>query len=159
MRGAAVWGRLGRAGVAVLAAVAVGGCGADRSVSGAEETLIGSYLEPLEDAGIGVTVEHACRYAGDLDQPWHLSVGLRLEATAERAADVLKDEDMVVRDDREPMIVQQIFNKPEDGWNGSLAADGDRSVLSLVFSNAERSGWHGTVGWSDSCPPPLGPVE
>ncbi|MFF5078161.1 hypothetical protein ACFY36_14005 [Actinoplanes sp. NPDC000266] len=150
---------VGRILVAVVGLVVLGGCSGDRSVGGAEDVLVENYLEPLEEAGIGVTVEHSCRYAGDVGYPWHLSVALRLDGALERVAGFLEGEGMMVCRDHEPMIVQQVFNHPEDGWNGSLAADGQRSVLSLVFNNAERSGWDGAVGWADSCPPPLGPVE
>jgi hypothetical protein len=143
---------------AACAVVILSGCAADHSVAGVEDVLIDNYLEPLEKAGITVTVDHACRYAGDITFPWHLSVALRLDAPVDRVARFLENEGMVVRTDRDPMIVQQIFNNPGDGWNGSLAASGEQSMLSLVFNNAERSGWSGTVGWSDSCPPPLGPA-
>jgi hypothetical protein len=142
---------------AAVSAVLLSGCSADHSVAGVEDTLVDGYLEPLEKAGITVTVENACRYAGDVALPWHLSVALRLNAPADRVAGVLKDEDVVVVTDREPMIVQQIFDNPGDGWNGSLAAKGEQSLLALVFNNVDRSGWSGTVGWSDPCPPPLGP--
>jgi hypothetical protein len=150
---------LSLSGVALLAVAVLSGCAADHSVAGVEDVLIDNYLEPLADAGIAVTVQNACRYAGDLTAPWHLSVALRLDAPEDRVARFLEEEGMVVRNDREPMIVQQIPGDPTDGWNGSLAAAGERSVLTLVFNNAERSGWSGTVGWSDSCPPPLGPTE
>jgi hypothetical protein len=145
--------------IAVLMVGMLSGCAVDRSVAGVEDILIDNYLEPLEKAGIGVTVENACRYPGDMTYPWHVSVALRLDAPVDRVARFLQDEGMVVRTDRNPMIVQQIFNNPDDGWNGGLEAKGEQSLLSLVFNNAERSGWSGTVGWSDTCPPPLGPTE
>lgn len=144
---------------ALCAVVVLGGCTADHSVTDVEDMLIDEYLTPLEEAGITAAVEHACRYAGDITVPWHLSIVLRLGAPVDRVAGFLADEGMVVRTDRNPMIVQQIFDKPGDGWNGSLTASGEQSRLSLVFNNAERSGWSGAVGWSDSCPPPLGPAE
>lgn len=100
---------------AVIAVTMLSGCAAEHSVQGVEDVLIDDYLEPLEKAGFTVTMENACRYAGDVTAPWHLSVALRLNAPVDRVAGVLKDEDMVVGTDRDPMIVQQLFDNPDDG--------------------------------------------
>lgn len=143
-----------RLGAVLLAAGLITGCGADRDVRAVEETLVEAYLDPLAAAGITAAVADTCKYAGGTEEPWHLSVELRLAAPEERVADVLESEGMVVRRDREPMIVQQVPGSPRDGWNGVLAAAADGSTLRLVFNNAAHAGWDGTVGWSEVCPTP-----
>ncbi|GAA1408318.1 hypothetical protein [Catellatospora coxensis] len=143
-----------RLGTVLLAAGLVAGCGADRDVRAVEETLVEAYLDPLAAAGITAAVTDTCKYAGGTEEPWHLSVELRLAAPEAQVAEVLESEGMVVRRDREPMIVQQVPGGPRDGWNGVLAATADGSTLSLVFNNATHADRHGTVGWSEVCPTP-----
>lgn len=143
-----------RLGAVLLAAGLVAGCGADREVREVEETLVEAYLDPLAAAGITVAVTDTCKYAGGTEEPWHLSVELRLAAPEERVADVLEREGMVVVRDREPMVVQQVPGVPREGWNGVLAGAADGSVLSLVFNNATHSDRQGAVGWSEVCPTP-----
>jgi hypothetical protein len=146
---ARTWIRLGGAFLAVLLAA---GCGGSRDVNDVEKMLVEHYLDPLDSAGITTSVESACRYAGPVAAPWHLSIELRLDAPQQRVADFLKSEGIVVVADRQPMIVQQIPDNPTEGWNGTLAASGDKSILALVYNEATRSDWSGAVGWAEVCP-------
>ncbi len=141
---------------ALLVLSLVAGCGASHDIGDVEERLARHYLEPLAAAGIDAAVLETCRYRGSVDEPWHLSIELRLDATQGRAADVLQGEGMVVLRDRDPMIVQQIPDNPSDGWNGVLAGKGDGSLLTLVYNNVRHSGWSGAVGWAESCPSGVG---
>ncbi|MEU8075381.1 hypothetical protein AB0B31_08010 [Catellatospora citrea] len=143
-----------RLGAVLLAVGLIAGCGADRDVSEVEQKLVEGYLDPLAAAGITTAVTDTCKYEGGTKEPWHLSVELRLAAPEGQVADVLESEGMVVRRNREPMVVQQVPGAPREGWNGVLASAADGSVLSLVFNNATHADWHGAVGWSEVCPTP-----
>jgi hypothetical protein len=147
------WTRLG---IVLLAVGLAAGCGGDRrDVGEAEELLAEGYLEPLDEAGLPASVADACRYDGPVTDPlWHLSVTLRLAGPPERVADVLERAEMVVLRDRTPMIVQQVRDAPRDGWNGVLSASDGGSELGLVYNNAARADWDGTVGWAEVCPTP-----
>ena len=148
------WSRLAGAAIVVWLAAA---CSTGSDIADVEAVLVDHYLDPLAETGITVSVESACRYAGPVDIPWHLEVALRLDAPPQRVADFVEQEGMVVRRDRDPMIVQQIPGAPTEGWNGSLEARRDGSVLKLVFNNVTRSGWSGAVGWAEVCPDPVRP--
>jgi hypothetical protein len=148
------WLRLAGAAIVVWLAAA---CNTGSDVADVEAALVDHYLDPLTEAGMTASVQSACRYAGPTDHPWHLDVALRLDAPPERVADVLEQEGMVVRRDRDPMIVQQIPGAPSGGWNGSLEAWEEGSVLNLVFNNVMPAGWSGAVGWADVCPDSVRP--
>ena len=128
------------------------GCGSGSDVHDLEAVLAEKYLDPLGDAGITVSVVRTCRFADAVDTPWHLSVELRVDAPEDRVADVLTDAGVVVVRGREPMIVQQIRNEPEEGWDGILATSGDRSTLRLEHPYATHSGWTDALGWGEVCP-------
>jgi hypothetical protein len=127
------------------------GCEASKDVEDVEDALVEQFLDPLATDGITLSVESACRYAGPVDAPWHLSMELRIDARRERVVDALKGEGMIVRSDREPMLLQQIPGKPDEGWNGSLVASGDDSILYLLYNNATHD-WPDALGWADVCP-------
>jgi hypothetical protein len=153
---ARMWPRLAGAVMVVWLAAA---CTTGNDVADVEAVLVDHYLDPLAETGITASVQSACRYAGPVDLPWHLDVALRLDAAPERVADFLEREGMVVRRDREPMTVQQVPGAPNQGWNGTLRASEQGSVLNLVFNNVTRSGWTGAVGWADVCPDSVRPGE
>jgi hypothetical protein len=147
---------------AALAVSLVGGCGAEPSVGDLEEMLAGTYLAPLTEAGLTTSVTRACRILnpGDAEdtaatttggRPWHLAVDIDIDAPAARVADLLEAEDVVLRRDHDPMIVQQEFNKPGHGWDGILTATGDRSTLSLEHGNLAHDKLAGSLGWADVC--------
>ena len=117
-----------------------------------EATLAEHYLNPLSEAGITASVVRTCRFADPVDAPWHLWIELQVDAPEDRVADVLTGEGVVVVRDREPMIVQQVFNEPGKGWDGILATSGNRSRLSLERSYATHSGWTDALGWGEVCP-------
>lgn len=132
---------------------AVTGCsGVSDDVRDLETTLVDTYLKPLAKAGISTSVESTCRLADPIDSPWHLAIKIKIGAPEKRVADILAGEGVVVVRDREPMIVQQIFNQPDDGWDGILKADGDGSALSLERSYVTHSGFSDAVGWGEVCP-------
>ena len=142
-----------RLGSVLLATGLLAGCDTGTDVHNVEVLLAEHYLDPLTEAGLNPVVNSACRYEGPVDAPWHLSISLHLDADADRVAGVLLDEGMVVKRDRDPMIVQQVPDDPGAGWNGGLRAAGAGSVLTLVFNNATSSGWAGSVGWAQECTP------
>jgi hypothetical protein len=139
--------------VAALALVlAVGGCAARYDVPSVEERLVDGFLTPLAAAEMPVAVAETCRYDLSVDQPWHLYTELRVDATRARVAEVLSGQDMVLRRDHDPMILQQFEGRPGEGWNGALEAAGEKSVIKLTFNNADRESWDGAVGWAEPCP-------
>jgi hypothetical protein len=106
----------------------------------------------LVAAGMAVEAEDTCRYpAQSATQPWHLNVRLTVEAPPARVAVVLEAEGIVVRGDREPMVVQQFPGNPRDGWNGALDWEGDHSVLGLTYNNATPSRSAAAIGWAEVC--------
>lgn len=140
-----------RHGTALLAILLVARCGTSSDVTDVEDMLVERFLDPLAAGGITASIEGACRYPGSVDAPWHLKVELHLDASPRNGADVLVGEGMIVRPDREPMIVQQVPDGPNEGWNGGLTASDSGSVLGLTYNNATRSGWSGAVGWAEEC--------
>ncbi|GIM94203.1 hypothetical protein [Paractinoplanes toevensis] len=136
------------------------GNGVHADVRDLEETLVATYLDPLEAAGIGTSVLRTCRFADPVDAPWHLLIEVRVDAPEDRVADVLTHEGVVVVRGREPMIVQQIFNQPNRGWDGILAKDGEKSKLGLERSYVDHAGWTDAVGWGEVCAdtPPQAPT-
>ncbi|GIF18225.1 hypothetical protein BJ973_008812 [Actinoplanes tereljensis] len=137
------------------------GKGLHADVRDLEETLVATYLEPLNTAGIETSVVRTCRFADAVDAAWHLLIEVRVDAPEDRVADVLTHEKVVVVRGREPMIVQQIFNEPNQGWDGILEKDGDGSTLSLERSYVDHAGWKDAIGWGEVCadsPPAPSPV-
>ena len=136
-----------------LAVGAVTGCGGvSDDVRDLETTLVDTYLKPLAKAGVSTSVETTCRFADPIDSPWHLNIKIKIDAPEKRVADILHGQGVVVVRDREPMIVQQIFNQPDDGWDGILQADGDGSLLWLERNNVTHSGFSDALGWGEVCP-------
>ena len=132
---------------------AVAGCGGvSDDVRDLETALVDTYLTPLSEADLSTSVESTCRLADPIDSRWHLSIKIRIGAPENRVADILDGEGVVVVRGREPMIVQQIRNQPNDGWDGILQADGDGSLLWLERSNVTHSGFSDAVGWGEVCP-------
>jgi hypothetical protein len=132
------------------------GCGSGNDVHAdvrdMEETLVATYLEPLNAAGIATSVVRTCRFADSVEAAWHLSIEVRVDAAEDRVADVLTHEGVVVVRGREPMIVQQIFNEPGKGWDGILEKNGDHTRLGLERSYVDHAGWKDAIGWGEVCP-------
>lgn len=143
-----------------LSALLSAGCGGSDELPDVEEveaTLQEHYVQPLSEAGITATVERTCRYSGPAEGPWILLTDLHLDAPAAEVLQALQDQGVQVRDQDQPVGVQQVPGHPDEGWDGTVTATGSGSTLSLrrysvVNTPAERA-----RRWSTVCPETVHP--
>lgn len=119
-----------------------------------DAALAEHYLEPLQSADVSFTVSSTCHLDVPSlpEEPWHLEVLIEVNADTERVADVLAAQDVVLRRDRDPMVVQQEPGKPQQGWNGGLASADDGALLSLTYNNVTPGSFAEAGAWTEACP-------
>jgi hypothetical protein len=134
------------------AALLAAGC-TTTSVESVNTALAEHYLEPFDSAGILYTVVSTCHLERRAGSAWHLEIQVRLDADQGEVADILEEQGVVLRRDRDPMVVQQQPGEPDRGWNGALESSDGGARLGLTYDNVEPDGPAEVGGWAEVCPP------
>jgi predicted Zn-dependent protease len=138
-------------GVLAVAAVLVAGCSAD-GIESVNAALEDRYLDPLQAADIDFAVENTCHLQrATASEPWHLEVRVQIDADANRVADILQAQDVVLVRDRDPMMVQQDRGDATRGWNGVLEKSDAGALLGLTYNNVTPGGLGEAGGWAEVC--------
>lgn len=132
--------------------LAVAACSGGTDVGNAESALAENYLVPLRDSGLTATVLDSCRYAGDPDAPWHLSVSVGVDGHPTQVADVLERHGVLVKPHGGFLIIQQRPGRPNEGWDGTLRGDGESAAsLDLVMHDVPVEAPLDEPGWAEEC--------
>jgi hypothetical protein len=58
---------------------------------------------------------------------------------------------VVLRRDRDPMVVQQASAGPDQGWNGAIESSEGGARLGLTYNNVVPDGPAEVGGWAEEC--------
>jgi hypothetical protein len=101
---------------------------------------------------IAFAVENTCHLPrATASEPWLLEGRVQIDADADRVADILQAQVVVLVRDRDPMIVQQDRGNATRGWNGVLEMPDGGAPLGLTYDDVTSGGLRDTGGWAEVC--------
>ncbi|MCP4306111.1 MAG: hypothetical protein GY788_14775 [bacterium] len=127
-------------------------CGNEAGVDGAERQMEEAFLAPLAMAGLDFEVVSACHLGESEVEKWQFETVITISASSTTVTNALRNTVDVIREDREPMIVQQFAGQPGQGWDGVLeTTTPDTSTLGLTRSNVAVDSDRPSVAWMPIC--------
>ncbi len=136
--------------IAVLLATV--SCSSGRDVSGSEAQFDEAFLRPLDMAGLDYQIDEVCHYERRAPgEPWHLQIAVSIDASPRVVARALAADVDIIRTDRDPMVLQQFAGRPGDGWDGSLEAQDQGTLLGVAKNNVAVDGDRPPIGWLPIC--------